>query len=85
MGTVFLGTICPEGPINWGPIVGDQMSGDPMCLGTNMSQPKLCEFEKCNSSLENLHKVSTKIAFCVLNYAFNDYYYMYLIEVQFLP
>ena len=36
----WLGTVCPEGPINWGPIVGDQMSGDHMCLGPNVSQPE---------------------------------------------
>ena len=34
-----MGTICPEGPINWGPIVGDQMFGDHMRLGPNVSQP----------------------------------------------
>ena len=28
-----------KGPINWGQIVGDQMSGDHMCLGPNVSQP----------------------------------------------
>ena len=62
----ILGTICPGGP-NWlgticpeGPIVGDQMSGDQMCLGPNVSQPLnlenynyiffnfiLCNFFKC--------------------------------------
>ena len=31
-----LGTVFPEGPINWGPIVGDQMSGDHMRLGPNV-------------------------------------------------
>ena len=41
LGQNWLGTVCPEGPINWGPIVGDQMSGDHMCLGPNVSQPKL--------------------------------------------
>ena len=35
----WLGTVCREGPINWGPIMGDQMSGDHMCLGPNVSQP----------------------------------------------
>ena len=39
MGTELVGAVCPEGPINWGPIVGDQMSGDHMCLGPNVSQP----------------------------------------------
>ena len=34
-----LGTICPEGPINWEPILGDQMSGDHMRLGPNVTQP----------------------------------------------
>ena len=38
-GLNWLGTVCPEEPINWGPIVGDQMSGDHMCLGPNVSQP----------------------------------------------
>jgi hypothetical protein len=38
-GLNWLGTVCPEGPINWGPIVGDQMSGDHMRLGPNVSQP----------------------------------------------
>ena len=36
-----MGTVGPEGPINWGPIVGDQMSRDHMCLGPNVSQPKI--------------------------------------------
>ena len=52
--TNWLGTICPGrpnfwgpfvhgdrigwGPINWGPVVGDQMSRDHMCLGPNVSQ-----------------------------------------------
>ena len=35
-GLNWLGTVCPEGPINWGPIVGDQMS-----LGPNVSQPDI--------------------------------------------
>ena len=54
MGTKFLGTICSGGPnllgtvcleepINWGPIVGDQMSGDHMCLGP---QPWILIFKK---------------------------------------
>ena len=38
-GTNWLGTVCPERPINWGPIVRDQMSGDHMRLGPNVSQP----------------------------------------------
>ena len=37
MGIKLVGTVCPEGPINWGPIVGDQMSGDHMRLGPNVS------------------------------------------------
>ena len=40
MGIKFLGTVCPEGPINWGPIVGEQMSGDHMRSGPNVSQSK---------------------------------------------
>ena len=47
MATKFFGTLCPwwpnwlgpvvtEGTINWGPIVGDQMSGDHMRLGPNV-------------------------------------------------
>ena len=40
-GQYWLETVCPEGPINWGPIVGDQMSADHMCLGPNVSQPTL--------------------------------------------
>ena len=45
LGTIFpwglnwFGTVCPEEPINWGPIVGDQMSGENMRLGPNVSQP----------------------------------------------
>ena len=35
----WLETAFREGPINWGPIMGDQMSGDHMCLGPNVSQP----------------------------------------------
>merc|ERR1719331_1358796 len=37
-GQNWLGTVCPEGPIKWGSIVGDQMSGDHMCSGPNVSQ-----------------------------------------------
>ena len=40
-GLNWLGTVCPKGSINWGPIVWDQMSGDHMCLGPNVSQPIL--------------------------------------------
>ena len=39
MGTEYAGDRFPEGPINWGPIVGDQMSGDRMRLGPNLSKP----------------------------------------------
>lgn len=39
-GLNWLGTVCPEVPINWGPIVRDQMSGDHICLGPKVSQPK---------------------------------------------
>ena len=39
-GMNWLATICPEGPINRGPIVGDQMSGDHLGLGPNVSQPR---------------------------------------------
>ena len=38
-GLNWLGTICPGGPIYWGPNLGDQMSGDQMRLGPNVSQP----------------------------------------------
>ena len=38
-GQNWLGTVCPGGSINWGLIVGDQMSGDHMCFGPNVSQP----------------------------------------------
>ena len=37
-GLNWLGTFCPEGPINWGSILGDQMSGDNMHMGPNESQ-----------------------------------------------
>ena len=39
MGTELVRDRLSRGPINWGPIVGDQMSGDLMCLGPNVSQP----------------------------------------------
>ena len=38
MGLNWLGTVCPEGSVNWEPIVGHQMSGDHMRLGPNVSQ-----------------------------------------------
>ena len=38
LGPNWLGTVCPEGPINWGPFVVDQMSGVHMHLGLNVSQ-----------------------------------------------
>ena len=41
MGPNWLGTVCPEGPIIWGPHCGVQMSGDHMRLGPNLSQPIL--------------------------------------------
>ena len=41
MGTKLVGTVCPEGQINWGPIVGDQMSGDQMCHSLEFSDPNL--------------------------------------------
>ena len=50
MGTIrpwglnWLGTVCPEGPINWGPNVGDQMYRDHMDLGPNVSQPYNAHF-----------------------------------------
>ena len=38
---IKLKVILNEKIINWGPIVGDQMSGDHMHLGPNVSNPKL--------------------------------------------
>ena len=60
-GLNWLGTVCPEGPISWGPIVGDQMSGDHMRLGPNVSQPgkKPLKCDICNveyTSKPNLKK-----------------------------
>ena len=40
-GQNWLRTICPEGPIYWGPIVGDHM-----CLGPNVSQPNMVGSKK---------------------------------------
>ena len=40
MGTKWVGTVC-----SWGPIVGDQMSGDWMCSGPNEKQPFGGKFE----------------------------------------
>jgi hypothetical protein len=36
MGTEVMGTVCPEGLIVW-----DQMSGEHMRLGSNVSQPSI--------------------------------------------
>ena len=40
-GKNWMGTVCLEGPINWGPIVGDQMSGDHMHFGTNVNVSRM--------------------------------------------
>ena len=54
LGQNWLGTVCPEGPINWGPIVEDQMSGDYMCLGPNVSQPLKSLFPKQTDKQEEI-------------------------------
>ena len=55
-----LGTVYPEGPINWEPIVRGEMSRDHMCLGPNVSQPfmfVLRKFVKTCHELDLKHKL----------------------------
>ena len=53
---VCLGTVC-----SWGPIVGNKMSGDWMCLGPNENQPSNTNFENTFSETisTNVYKCDT--------------------------
>ena len=56
MATELVGTVFSEEPINWGPVVRDQMSRDHMHLGPSVSQPIM---NRCKKS-DEMGKSSVK-------------------------